>query len=231
METLPGGFTLTIGEGCFPLSTDSMVLADFIKLPARAKVLDLGSGCFTLGLLLAAKDQTCCVTGLEITGEGQRAAVQNILDNHLEDRMKSLCRDLRQLPSFLSPGSFQVCISNPPYFSGGPAAHLKGARREDTCSPKDLFQAAAWALKFGGDFFLVHRPERLGELMGEGTSAGFACKRLGLFRHRQDGPVSLVLLQMRKGGKQGLKLEEISLFDSRGDQTDDYQRIYHIKEA
>ena len=232
METLPGGLTLKIPEGCFPFSTDSMVLGDFITLKKNAKVLDLGAGCGSLGLLLCSKDPFCHITGIEISETAHAAALTNIRDNGLEGRMESLCRDLRQVPNFLSPGCCSICVSNPPYFSGGPASsHLPQARREDCCSVKDLFSAAAWALKFGGDFFLVHRPEKLGELMAEGGAQGFQCKRLRLFRHRQDGPVALVFLQLRKGAKPGLILEETSLFDSLGNRTEDYIRIYHLEEG
>ena len=232
MEILPGGFTLTIEDGCFPLSTDSMSLSDFVRLPANARILDLGAGCGTLGLLLCAADPKVHVTGVEITENGHRAALKNIEDNHLEGRMESLCRDLRQVPSFLKPGSFSLCISNPPYFSGGPASsRLKDARREDLCSVSALFSAASWALKFGGDFYLVHRPERLGELIAAGAEQHMECKRLRLLRHRQDGPVALILLQFRKGGKPGLILDEISLFDSLGKETEDYKRIYHMEET
>lgn len=229
METLPGGFTLHIPEGCFPLSTDSMALGDFVKLPRNARVLDLGSGCGSLGLLLASGDPNCRITGIELTEQAHAAALSNIQNNHLEDRMESLCRDLRQVSSFLSPGSYSCCVSNPPYFTGGPASKkVPNARRNDLCSTADLFSAAAWALKFGGDFFLVQKPEQLGELIGEGAKAGFACKRLRLVRHRANGPVSFVLLQLRKGARPGMILEETSLLDSQGNQTEDYKRIYHI---
>lgn len=229
MEVLPNGFTLSLPEGCFPLSTDSMVLADFAHLPKRARVLDLGAGCGTLGLLLCASDPNCTVTGMEIDETAHQAALDNISRNQLEGRMESVCGDLRTVPSQVSPGSFTTCISNPPYFSGGPASKtLPTARREDQCSLEALFAAASWALKFGGDFYLVHRPERLGELIALGSQAGLSCKRLGLLRHRQDGPITLVLLQLRKGGKPGLVLEETALFDSLGQPTEDYRRIYHI---
>ena len=146
--------------------------------------------------------------------------------------MESLCRDLRQVPSFLPPGSFSVCLSNPPYFAGGPESQsLPDARKENLCTVKDLFAAASWALKFGGDFFLVHRPERLGELLGEAAKQGFACKKLTLLRHRAEGPVALTLLALRKGAKQGLILKECSLYDSHGNPTADYQRIYHMEET
>ena len=97
MEYLQNGFTLDIPPGCFPLSTDSILLADFVRLGSNAHVLDLGSGCGTLGLLLCAKDAACSVTGMELDQTAHAAALENIRRNRLEDRMKSLCTDLRQL--------------------------------------------------------------------------------------------------------------------------------------
>lgn len=226
MEYIADHYTLDLGPG-FPLSTDSMVLADFVKLPKNATVLDLGSGCGTLGLLLCARDQSCCVTGIELQEAAHAAAVENIARNGLEGRLSSICADLRDMP--LAPRSFQVCVSNPPYFSGG-AAHSKNptARQEDTCTPKDLFAAASRALRWGGDFFLVHKPERLAQLCFEASSHGLEPKRLRLVRHRPNAPVSLILLSCRRGGKPGLQWEELYLYNQDGTPTADYRRIYHI---
>ena len=226
MEYIADHYTLDLGPG-FPLSTDSMVLADFVKLPKNATVLDLGSGCATLGLLLCARDQSCRVTGMELQEAAHAAAMENIARNGLEGRLSSICRDLRDMP--LAPGSFQVCVSNPPYFSGG-AAHSKNptARQEDTCTPKDLFAAASRALRWGGDFFLVHKPERLAELAFEASSHGLEPKRLRLVRHRPDSPVSLILLSCRRGGKPGLQWEELCLYNQDGTPTADYKRIYNL---
>ena len=136
MEFLPNGFTLEIPDGGFPLSTDSMVLANFVRLPKSARVLDLGSGCGTLGLLLCSQDPGCRVTGLELDENAHRAAVENIRRNGLEPRMESICADLRSVSGQFSPGSFSLCVSNPPYFSGGPASKATPlARREDLCGP------------------------------------------------------------------------------------------------
>ena len=74
MEYLPGGYTLQLAEGCFPLSTDSVVLSHFVKLPRSAKVLDLGSGCGTLGLLLCSKDSNVHVVGMELNPVAHEAA-------------------------------------------------------------------------------------------------------------------------------------------------------------
>lgn len=232
MEQLSGLFSLEIPQGCFPLSTDSMVLSHFVKLPRKAQVLDLGSGCGTLGLLLCAKDPDCHVTGMEITQAAHLAALENIRRNGLQLRMESICADLRSVSERFSPGQFSCCISNPPYFSGGAQSLTHPiARREDACSLSQLMAAAAWAVKYGGDFFLVHRPERLGELIVQGAQQGLEAKRLCLVRHCPGDEVSLILLQLRKGGKPGLRWEELVLYDSSGAPTKAHREIYHMEET
>jgi tRNA1(Val) A37 N6-methylase TrmN6 len=229
MEYLPNGYTLALADGAFPLSTDSMVLAHFTKLPAHARVLDLGSGCGTLGLLLCSRNDSCHVTGIELDEAAHAAALQNISRNQIPDRMESICADLRQIPSLFPSGSFQCCVSNPPYFSAGPASRrLPNARREDLCSLSDLMKAASWALKYGGDFFLVHRPERLGEIIAKAAEHKLEAKRICLLRHREDAPISLILIQLRNGAKPGLLLEETALHHADGTPTESYHSIYHI---
>ena len=228
MEILSGKYTLCLCDGAFPLSTDSMVLADFVRLPAKARVLDLGSGCGTLGLLLCAADERCAVTGVELTDAAHNAALKNIRSNGLENRLYSICADLRAMPPEIIPGGFDVCVSNPPYFSGGAASRtLSIARQEGSCTPEDLLRCGSRLLKYGGDFFLVHKPERLAELITTAAKYGLEAKRLCLLRHREGSPVNLILLQLRKGAKPGLIWEEISLHHADGTPTPVYREIYH----
>lgn len=228
MEILQNGFTLD--ASAFPLSTDSMLLADFVRLPKNARVLDLGSGCATLGVLLCAKNAQCLVTGVELDERAHALALENIRRNALDSRLSSICADLRTVP--LPRGQFDVCVSNPPYFSGGPAALVHAeARRDDRCSSEALFRAAADALRYGGDLFLVHRPENLAKLCACGAETSLEPKRLRLVRHRDGGAITLVLLQCRKGGKTGLSIDEIHLFERDGAPSAHYRRIYHLQEG
>ncbi len=229
MEYLNNGYSLNIAPNTFPLSTDSILLADFVRLPKNAKVLDLGSGCGTLGLLLCAKDASCAVTGIELNEAAHTAALENIQHNALQERLLSICADLRSIPSHFSPGSYTCCVSNPPYFTGGPASKTAPqARRDDNCTIQELFAAAAWATRYGGDFFLVHKPERLAEICACASKAGLEPKRLRLVRHDPNAEVSLILLQCRKGGKPGLLWEELCLHNADGTPSDSYKKIYHL---
>ena len=230
MEFLPNGYTLEAPIGCFPFSTDSTVLGHWAKLPKNATVLDLGAGCGTLGLLLCAKAADCRVTGIELSESAHRTALENIARNDLSARLESICADARGLSAFVQPGSFHCVVSNPPYFSGGPASRQNPlARREDDCPPEALFAAAARSLKYGGDFFLVHKPERLAQLCACGAKVGLEAKRLRLVRHKEGGEITLILLSFRKGGKPGLQIDEVTLFTKENTPTDFYRSVYHTE--
>lgn len=229
MEKLFNGFTLDTPPGTFPLSTDSMVLSDFVRLPRNASVLDLGSGCGTLGILLCARDSGCTVTGIELDETAHHAAVTNIERNSLQSRMKSICADLRTVSQIPNAGMYTTCVSNPPYFTGGPLSDASPlARRDDCCDADALFCTAGRTLRFGGDFYLVHKPDKLALLCACASRYRLEPKRLCLVRHRADNEIALILLQCRKGAKPGLIWEELCLFDNAGNPTEDYQRIYHL---
>ncbi len=229
MEYLHNGFALELCPGAFPLSTDTVALSGFVKLSKNAAVLDLGSGCGTLGLLLCALHPDCSVTGIELDEAAHRTALQNAETNQISHRLKSICADLRTITDTVKPGSFTCCVSNPPYFSGGPESRTAPlARREDYCTMASLMTAAAWALKYGGDFFLVHRPEKLGQLFACACENGLEPKQLCLLRHKADGPVTLVLVQCRKGAKPGLVWSEVCLKEADGTPTEYYRNLYHL---
>lgn len=228
MEQLQNGYTLQIAPGAFPLSTDSILLSHFVKLPKSAAVLDIGSGCGTLGVLLCAADPGCTVTGVEIDETAHNAALGNIQDNHLQSRLKSICADFNDIPHFIEPGSFHCCVSNPPYYPEAVASKtLPVARQGVAFSIQSLFRSAAWALRYGGDFFLVHKPELLAQLCASATQNGLEPKKLCLIRHKSGGPVSLILLQCRKGGKPGLLWQEECLHHADGTPTPFYRKLYH----
>ena len=229
MEQLHNGFTLELCEGAFPLSTDSIALSGFVRLPKSARVLDLGSGCGTLGLLLCANDSRCTVTGIELSQSDHETALHNAKRNEISNRLTSICADLKTIPTIFPTGSYDVCVSNPPYFTGGfKSQSCPQARHTDSCSTQDLCKAAAWSLKFGGDFFLVHKPEALADICYHATENHLEPKRLLLLRHRENGPVSLILLQCRKGAKPGLTWEEAALQCSDGTPTPYYKKLYHL---
>lgn len=230
-ECFPGGLSYCPGEAAFPLSTDTMVLADLVPLKRGGRVIDLGSAAGALGLLLCGREPACTVTGLELDHASHEAALGNIERNLLQGRLSSVWGDIRRARELFPAGSFTCAVSNPPYYSSG-AGHSThpGARQEQTCTLDDIFAAARWLLPTGGDLCLVHKPERLGDLLYLSRHYGLETKTLTPVCHRQADAPAMVVLHCRRGGKPGLRfLPSLVLFDPEGSPTEDYKRIYHLK--
>ena len=232
-EYFSGGITMTVTDGCFRLSTDSMVLADFCRLPRGAAVCDLGSGCGALGLLLLRDHPDMRVTGLEILPDAAAQARKNIDANHLSEHFSVITGDLRGHRTLLPASAFDAVVSNPPYFPAASGAISPDgaraiARSEVCCTIDDLCACAAYALRFGGEFFLVHKPERLTDLLVTLRENRLEPKRLQFVRHHPEAGASLVLVEARSGARPGLTLQnDLILYTSSGEKTADYKRLYH----
>lgn len=207
-----------------------MVLADFVRLRPGSKVADLGSGSGALGLLLCAACPGCTVTGLELHEPSHLAALRNIQENGLTGRLESIHGDLRQIRQLLPAGSFDCVVSNPPYFSSGALSKTGAtARQEVTATLAEVFSAAAWLLRTGGDFFLVHKPERLVDLLVLARESKLEAKVLNTVCHRPGDPPALVLLHCRRGGKPGLRIPApMALRETDESPSLHYRRIYHL---
>lgn len=235
-EVLFGGIRMQIPDAQFRISTDSMVLADFCRIRPGSHVLDLGCGCGTLGLLLLGADRTLRVCGVEIQEAAARQAEKNAQANGLSDRLCVVCGDLRQTHVQIAPGSFDYVLSNPPYYPPGSGRlcaqdSLSAARSELYCSLPELCAAAARALRWGGRFFLVHKPERLVDLMTGLRAARLEPKRVRFVRHRAGIDINLILIEACLGGRPGLQYEpDLLLYAQSGELTAEGRRIYHLQE-
>ena len=159
-ELICGKYRMRIPAAQFSLSTDTMALADFARVKHSARVCDLGCGSGALGLLLLARDETLSITGVEIQKDAARCAIENAAQNNLSG-LSVLHGDLREYRTLLPANGFDAVLSNPPYYpveSGAIAddAPLAIARSELCCTLSCLCACAAWCLRFGGSFFLVH---------------------------------------------------------------------------
>ena len=228
-ETLWNGIVMK--QGPFRLGTDSVLLSQFLTLPPKAKVADLGAGCGTIGLLLCARDGQCTVTGVELDEEAHALGLENIALNSL-DRMKLIHGDVRAIRELLPHGSFDCVVSNPPYFPVGSGKIANAFRSELTLNLRELCQSASWLLPSGGRFALVHRPERLCDLIWELRSVHIEPKRIQFVRHQATSPVCLVMIEGRKDGKPGLQyLPDFIEFNPDGTETEAYRVAYHRGET
>ena len=232
-ETLWNGIELLLPEDGFRLGTDSVVCAGFARFAKGSRVADLGCGSGAIAMMLLASDPTLQVTGIELDEQAALCAQKNA--EHNRANFTAIHGDLREIRELLPPGSMDCCISNPPYFPVGSGKQAAGAlakaRSEETCNLEDLTAAAAWLLPTGGTFTLVHRPERLADIIFHLKNHQLEPKRIQFARHKAQNPVNLVLIEAKKGGKTGLFYEkDLVFFKDDGSETDDYKTLYHRKD-
>ena len=232
-ETLWNGIELLLPEDGFRLGTDSVVCAGFARFAKGSRVADLGCGSGAIAMMLLASDPTLQVTGIELDEQAALCAQKNAEHNRVN--FTAIHGDLRKIRELLPPGSMDGCISNPPYFPVGSGKQASGAlakaRSEETCNLEDLTAAAAWLLPTGGNFTLVHRPERLADIIFHLKNHQLEPKRIQFARHKAQNPVNLVLIEAKKGGKTGLFYEkDLVFFKDDGSETEDYKTLYHRKD-
>ena len=215
-----------------PLGTDSVLLADFVNTVGASRGIDLGCASGILALLLLHKAPGLSMTGLELLPEAAELARENMRRNGLTERSAIFTGDIRNHRRLFPTGSFDLVAANPPYFPVGsgalsPDPARAAARGETDCTLEELCSAAAYLCRTGGRFCLVHKPERLSEVFCRMSAVGLEPKRLRLVCRRSDSAPSLALIEGRRGGKPGLKIEpSLILTDENGEDSAEVKRIY-----
>ena len=213
----PGGPRFVRSGAGFALGTDSVLLADFAAQRRARRIADLGCGAGVLTVLLLRALEQAAAVGIELQPDAAQLARDNIRANGLSDRAQILCADLRAHRTLLPAGSFDLVVANPPYFAAG-----SGYTSQDICT------AMAYLTRWGGSAALVHRPERLSELLCTLTAAGLEPKRLRTVAYKADAAPNLVLVEARRGGKPGLTVSPpLALCTPDGADSDEIRRIYH----
>ncbi len=206
----PGGPEFYYDDALFPSSTDSFALGYFARPRRDERVCDLGCGCGLLGALLLAREGSLRLTNVELNEDALSLARRTFARNGWDGGFSA--GDLRDPSVLPAAGTMDYAVCNPPYFKSGggksaPDEARRSAREEDRCTLEDVCAAAGRILRWGGRFALVHRPERLADLLVCLRGAGIEPKRLRFVHARADAAPSLVLIEGRRGGKSGLAIE------------------------
>lgn len=154
----------------YRFSIDAILLSQFVTIRRNEKIIDLGTGCGILPLLLSQTTKASAFVGVEIQESLAECAVKNVHLNCLEDRISILCQDFRTLKASFPSGSFNVVISNPPYrkYRTGrvnPSAEKAVARHEIKGTLNDLVSMASYLLPNKGRCYLIFPASRMADLL------------------------------------------------------------------
>ena len=217
----------------FKLGTDSVLLADFVNIGSRQRGIDLGCGSGVLPLLLMSKSERLHMTGLEINPEAAKTAEANLEANKLAERGSIVTGDIRLCKELFKSGEFDLVVANPPYFAEGSGKQSTdeakaAARTETMCTLGEVCSAAAYLCRTGGVFCLVHRAERLCDVLCILRESGLEPKRLRTVAHDASKEPSLILVEARRGGGSGMRLlPPLFIRNPDGSETQEILKIYH----
>lgn len=189
---------------------DPVLLCEFAGKEAL-RVLDLGSGCGIIPLIMARKSAAAKAVGVEFQAEMVSIARRNVAGNNLSDRIEIIEADIMALKHRLEPEGFDLVLSNPPYRKPGegktsPKAGRDLARHESTASLADFLAVAKRLVVPGGSVCLIHHPERLAEMIAEALRLKLCPVRLQMVHGNYSLPARIFMIELLKGRKKALEV-------------------------
>ena len=225
------GYRLIQDTERFRFGTDAVLLSGFTIVKKSEMALDLGCGTGVIPVLLCAKTGGSHFYGLEIDETLAGMARRSVSMNGLEDKISIHTGDIKHIQRIFTASSFDVVTANPPYYKrGGGAACEKAAaaKHETLLTLADVAAAAAWALRNGGRFYMVHRPERLAAIINTLTEHGFEIKTLRFVQAFAHTRPELTLIGAAYRGRPHLNvLPPLVIYKERGVYTDETHAIYY----
>lgn len=217
----------------FNFSLDSILLPNFITLNKNTKkILDIGCGNAPIPLILSTKTDAS-IMGVEIQKSVYDLAVESVKINNLEDKIKIINADIREYFKTQNTEEYDVITCNPPYFKVTEESNLNEkeyksiARHELYLTIDDVFKIAKKLLKNNGVIGIVHRPERLVEILETMKKYNIEPKRLQFIYPKVDEESNILLIEGRKCGKPGLKImPPIYAHDKNGEYTDQIRKYF-----
>ncbi len=195
----------------YRFSVDPILLAHHCGPLCRERVLDMGTGCGVIPLILGYRHKGIKITGVEIQPELAALARENVKANRLTSAVSIMEKDIRSISFPVETGSFDLVVSNPPFREARagripPNPGRAVARHEISLTLEGLLSASEKALMPGGRFMVVYPALRTADLLLEMRKAGLEPKRLRSVHPRANLPARLILAEGVKGGNSGLNL-------------------------
>ena len=228
-EPLGKGFFVNVSPH-HTFGTDAVLLSHFANPKKKDRLVDLGTGCGIIPFLMLRDGNLISATGVDISEEATDLAKKTVEELQLKN-FTVINSDLKELKGKVEFGCHTLITCNPPYKA--PNAGLKNpdkvemvARHEVACTLEDIVTVGAKLLQTGGRFCMCHRPERLSEIMCLFTKYGVEPKRLRLVCQRKGEEPWLVLVEGRRSGKTGLRIEPTLYVEEKGEFSKEMIEIY-----
>jgi len=213
LDELSGyGLRLVQPRHGYRFSVDPLLLADFAAVRRGERVIDLGTGCGVIALLLARLGENCAITGVEFQQVMAEIAARNVKMNGLSEQVDIVEDDVISLKARFPVDSFDLVVSNPPYRRPGtgkvsPRLGRDDARHETSATLADFLAAAKYLVKPSGRICLIYHTCRLAELMAQAAVQKLAPLRLRMVHGNSTAEARMFMIELAKGRAGELRVE------------------------
>lgn len=226
------GLKIIQNKKLYTFSSDSVVLANFVKTKKKDIAVEIGAGSGVVSILVQTKNKLNHIYAFEIQEEMQDLCKKNLEINQLNEKITLICDKVQNFDKYVKKESVDVVFSNPPYFreTNFPQNEVKKIAKEEICLPlNELVKTARDLLKVGGSFYCCYTAERSCELIWELSNNNFAVKEM-FFTENGKGEVKLIVLKAVKGAKNGVKVfKNLCTNEGNGDYLEELHTKYFIK--
>lgn len=217
----------------FSFSLDSVLLANFVHVNNKMRIMDFCCGNAPIPLILSTKTNSK-ITGVEIQKEVFSLAIKSVRLNNKEKQIEIINEDVKNLHNIYETDSFDLITCNPPYFKYKNSSNINNnntkalARHELSLTLEDVFKTAKKILKNDGKLAMVHRTERLIDIICLMRKYNLEPKRIRFIQPFFNSNSNLVLIEASKNGNAGLKIESnLIVHDENNNYTEEVLEIFN----
>ena len=227
-----GKLYVTQDAAGYRFSIDAILLASQTGVRPGERVLDLGTGCGIIPLIMAYRNPDIQIYGIEIQNELAELAAVNVNKNNMQDRIHLICRDMRKMKPDMIGGPVDVIVCNPPYRKPStgrlnPDPQRAVARHEIRVHMNEVLQTVRGLLRTGGRFVAIYTAERTVELLSQMRQYGIEPKFLRLIHSQADVDAKLLLVSGIKGARPGVKIgPPLIIYKPDGQYSDEVEKMF-----
>lgn len=217
----------------FTFSLDSVLLANFVTIKlSDKKIVDFCSGNAPIPMLMSFRTNAR-IFGVELQKEIFSMGYDSVIENKMDNQITLINDDVKNISSLFDSESVDIVTCNPPYFKYNDSSLINDndiksiARHEVSLKLEDVLLSAKYVLKNGGTFSMVHRPDRLIEIITLMKKYNIEPKKMRLVYPKIDREANILLIEGVKNGKSGLKiLSPLYIHNDDGSYVDEVRKMF-----
>ena len=230
------GLKIIQNKDGFCFGVDSVLISDFAKNVRKGStVLDLGTGTGIISILLSKKQENLKIYGIEIQSDVAEMAERSVKLNGLENEIKIINDNLKNLENHFELNSIDAVVTNPPYKKNNTGLKSDDyrnlvSRHEIECTLEDIIVISKKLLKDKGEIYMINRAERLVDIITLMRNNKLEPKEIRFVHSKQNEKPTLVLVKAVKNAGEFLKIEKpLVIYNENGEYTDEILEIYNKK--